>query len=557
MFRIILLLSLVTLFSCTNNKQGGNAHFDSLIQVYRDKNIKDATPLKNSDESQAIKNVFEALEYQKQYDSINPASTSLFLKSVDLVDKRPNIGLRAWVYSEVGFYYYTYSHYLDAAPYFIKLSKIIDDQSEQVDIQQCDVILKTAYFFETMQNYGKSKEYYTILLSLCEEPGDKRAAVMWALGYSYLQTDQVNKAKDCFENASKLALGVGDTLRYAKSQGSLAKVYSLKGDLASAEQHFLQDISLSKQLNQERNLMYAQIQLGRFYFDTQRYQAAEKLWEQAYAYAKTKAYLIGYEREIALCLLELQREYHQNDQQELYYRREIERIDYFIKEKESKEVIQKINWETTYQSISWELEAEKNISERTRYQRLFFMSSTILLLILVVVIYFSYKRIIKLQAFKYQAKLLAFQLDKLSSENKLKQTHASLASYQVYLTEKTQQIVQLEKELQHVKSSSTKFLKEQRPNLEQLLNAHLMTDENWNMFKGLFKEEQTEYYLYLTTHFPDLTESNLRIILLQRLGLTNQETANLLGITIDAVKKAKQRLKKKYEDSYDTIFCKS
>ncbi|MEC4115221.1 tetratricopeptide repeat protein [Myroides pelagicus] len=556
MFRIILLLSLVTLFSCTNNKQGGNAHFDSLIQVYRDKNIKDATPLKNSDESQAIKNVFEALEYQKQYDSINPASTSLFLKSVDLVDKRPNIGLRAWVYSEVGFYYYTYNHYLDAAPYFIKLSKIIDNQSEQVDIQQCDVILKTAYFFETMQKYDKSIEYYTKLLSLCEEPGDKRATVMWSLGYSYLQTNQVNKAKDYFENASKLALGVGDTLRYAKSLGSLAKIYSLEGDLVSAEQYFLQDISLSKQLNQERNLMYAQIQLGRFYFGTQRYQAAEKLWEQAYAYAKTKAYLIGYEREIALCLLELQREYHKNDQQELYYRREIERIDYLIKEKESKEVIQKINWDTTYQSISLELEAEKNISERTRYQRLFFMSSTLLLLALVVVIYISYKRIIRLQAFKYQAKLMAFQLDKLSSENKLKQTHASLASYQVYLTEKTQQIEQLEKELQHVKSSSTKFLKEQRPNLEQLLNAHLMTDENWNMFKELFKEEQTEYYLYLTTHFPDLTESNLRIILLQRLGLTNQETANLLGITIDAVKKAKQRLKKKYEDIYDTIFCK-
>ncbi|WP_326388049.1 hypothetical protein [Myroides odoratimimus] len=38
--------------------------------------------------------------------------------------------------------------------------------------------------------------------------------------------------------------------------------------------------------------------------------------------------------------------------------------------------------------------------------------------------------------------------------------------------------------------------------------------------------------------------------------LTNQETANILGVTIDAVKKAKQRLKKKYEDDYSALFSK-
>ncbi|MDR0195182.1 MAG: tetratricopeptide repeat protein, partial [Myroides sp.] len=332
----------------------------------------------------------------------------------------------------------------------------------------------------------------------------------------------------------------------------LASILEIEGDKTTAEQYYLEDINISKRLKEDRNQMYAQIQLGKFYYANKQYTLAEQVWQEAYEITKTRDYLMGYQREVSAHLLNIAKVNHR-DGEELFYRRELDRIDNIIEDRESEDVIRKINWNTSYESITWELEAERNANDRVRYQRLLFMSSTGLLLLLVVVIYFFYKRIIKLQTFKYEAKLLAFQYSKLSSETKLKETHASLASYQVYLSEKTQQIERLEQELEKVKYSTNEYVKEKRPDLEQLLNAHLMTDESWNMFKETFKEEQEEYYLYLMERFPDLTESNLRIVLLQKLGLTNQETANLLGITIDAVKKAKQRLKKKYEEEYDTI----
>lgn len=55
-------------------------------------------------------------------------------------------------------------------------------------------------------------------------------------------------------------------------------------------------------------------------------------------------------------------------------------------------------------------------------------------------------------------------------------------------------------------------------------------------------------------NFPEITDSNLRIILLQKLGFTNAEISGLLGITIDAVKKSKQRLKRKLGEKYDLLF---
>ena len=42
--------------------------------------------------------------------------------------------------------------------------------------------------------------------------------------------------------------------------------------------------------------------------------------------------------------------------------------------------------------------------------------------------------------------------------------------------------------------------------------------------------------------------------MLQKLDFNNYEMSNLLGVTIDAIKKSKQRLKKKLGDKYDLLF---
>ena len=80
-----------------------------------------------------------------------------------------------------------------------------------------------------------------------------------------------------------------------------------------------------------------------------------------------------------------------------------------------------------------------------------------------------------------------------------------------------------------------------------------MTNDNWQKFKSAFQNEQKDFYNQLISDFPDFTESNLRIILLSKWGLSNEDVSSLLGVTIDAVKKAKQRLKKKIGSDYNSI----
>ena len=98
-----------------------------------------------------------------------------------------------------------------------------------------------------------------------------------------------------------------------------------------------------------------------------------------------------------------------------------------------------------------------------------------------------------------------------------------------------------------IASSSSFNLEKNHRSLKSLLESHLMTDDNWFTFKNAFIREDYPTYKNLLEQFPGITESALRIELIQALGLNNAETARILGITVDAVKKSKQRLRKKSE----------
>lgn len=95
-------------------------------------------------------------------------------------------------------------------------------------------------------------------------------------------------------------------------------------------------------------------------------------------------------------------------------------------------------------------------------------------------------------------------------------------------------------QLQHINA-------EDMQNLERLLNAHIMTEENWENFKRLFDKVYTGFFANLKRKVPDnnLTAADIRVLVLAKLQLGNAEMAHLLGITLEGIKKAKQRLRKK------------
>jgi len=100
------------------------------------------------------------------------------------------------------------------------------------------------------------------------------------------------------------------------------------------------------------------------------------------------------------------------------------------------------------------------------------------------------------------------------------------------------------------KNSLIELLQQQKTdgNLEtilQLQQSTILTDEDWDYFRGLFEKVHSGFLQRLKEKLPGLTPAETRFMALSKLSLANKEMAAMLGIGTDAIRQYRTRLRKK------------
>ena len=80
---------------------------------------------------------------------------------------------------------------------------------------------------------------------------------------------------------------------------------------------------------------------------------------------------------------------------------------------------------------------------------------------------------------------------------------------------------------------------------KKLLSMKILTNEDWTRFKQMFEEVNSGYLGRLKHEYEDLTEGDKRQFLLIKLGFDKKDAAEMLGISVEGAKRARQRLSKK------------
>lgn len=491
--------------------------------------------------------------YSNHIEKLNPKTEELLFNALKQAKKEDLSNLYSWLNTEIGFYYYTFSNYEKAYPYFMESSKFLDSKDHQYIFQKGETFKKNAFFFMNVKEINRAEKYLLSALKYTAQNDKEYGTILNALGHIYIDKKNYSKANHYFELTKNNAIKNNDRVRYAKALGdiSLINIRDKKYDLAI--KNLKENIEISKEENDPRNLMFAKIRLGKLYLTLDEISLAKDILNEAKIYASSKNHLKSFEHDIYLLLLEIAVK-TKNTNEELIARRQLDELEKSLKNTDGENVINEINWDIQKQIFNYKFEAEKAKTEKSILLRNTLFVIAILLILIIIFVYISSQRKIKIQYSAYENKVLLLKNDKLKSDNKLNKTTKTLNSYKDYLLEKNQQIDILNKEIKKVKSSSTtSHFEEEKRELNKLLNSHLMTDENWISFKNSFIKEQKGFVDFLHNNFTDLTESNLRIIFLMKLDLRNHEISQLLGISIDSVKKAKQRLKKKY-DNFHLIY---
>jgi len=87
--------------------------------------------------------------------------------------------------------------------------------------------------------------------------------------------------------------------------------------------------------------------------------------------------------------------------------------------------------------------------------------------------------------------------------------------------------------------------------LQQLRTSTILTESDWEDFREQFHKIYPDFTERLLERHPDLTSSEVRFLLLLRLGLTNPEIAHALGISPASLRVTWHRLRKKLGLSAD------
>lgn len=78
-----------------------------------------------------------------------------------------------------------------------------------------------------------------------------------------------------------------------------------------------------------------------------------------------------------------------------------------------------------------------------------------------------------------------------------------------------------------------------------ILNANINTEQNWQRFLLIFNELDPNFFVRLKQIYPNLTENEIKLSALLKMGFKSREIAGVLNIATSSVDKKRQRLRKK------------
>lgn len=505
-------------------------------------------PLEKTKINTAIYHALLANGYSAFYNARNKKSDFHYQQSTKKASALKDSSLEIWTQLNYVYYLYHNRDYFFMTPLLLQLIDQIEKTNPEQLILPGESFKKIGWIMQTLGDYENALHYLNLAKKHTPKKTAEYAAILDAIGLNYLDVENLAEAASYFKEAALLAIQVKDRVRYGKALGNLAVIKQKKGDFKGAISLLNKDIEISEAEKSDQNTLYATTLLTEIYIAEKNWDKTEKKLQKAQNIVHSNPNFKKAELKIIkLKLMVLQ---HQNKTEgELILRRRMLVLEDSLQNKDGDMAINRSNWLIQKTKFKQQIEKandqfKQELAMKNVYAVILFL---IVLLVFVLIRNFKNKKLI------HKQKIVLFELDKIKTEKELLEAHESLNSQIEFLKDKNSQIKKLKVEIQQIKESSSNNAKDKTGKLNRLLESHLMTENNWNSFKREFQIEHPRFYRMLEEDFPEITDSNKRILLLEKLNFSKNEIAELLGVTPDAIKKSKQRLKKKLGEKHELL----
>jgi Tfp pilus assembly protein PilF/DNA-binding CsgD family transcriptional regulator len=183
-----------------------------------------------------------------------------------------------------------------------------------------------------------------------------------------------------------------------------------------------------------------------------------------------------------------------------------------------------------------------------RFQNLLLYSLAIgmVLLFVIAALFLNRQRLV------YRQRQQLLRSEKENIEHELQQAAAKLNDFKTRIREKNKLIEEFTLEMNRLQVRTGKHeVSGQHDTLNRLQQATILTEEQWEEFREIFETVHSGYLQRLKVKVPGLSPAETRFMVLNKLELTNKEMAAMLGVSAEAIRQTRHRLRKKLETSHN------
>ncbi|MBK0381224.1 tetratricopeptide repeat protein [Mucilaginibacter segetis] len=433
-------------------------------------------------------------------------------------------------------YLFNYKQNIPACKYFL----LAQEQFREIgykNVPNIDVLFsQAADFYYALGDYENARINLKNALLFTAAHSSDRINLINTIGLTYRNINAYATALRYFNDALKIAKAKHDSVWIAITTGNIGSVYFMQHQYLKALPLVELDYRESLKYDQSLNAAIALLRLVKI-------SIVYKNFTKAATQLESAGNLIKNLKDDALSLrVELYNlnallsEQQGNFAQSLVYLKKYDTLKDSLSRRDNIAGIERVR-------LKWEVEKNNLLLKRLRTKteiRVYKRNTVIIVLSLLIIISILLYNRQRLKGKKDKALLAA---EKLRVDEDLYKANMELQVYTENLMQSNRLIDTFKSEIEKLQLKTTDEIIALQ--LTAMMQAHIMTDDNWEKFKTLFSNVYPAFFYNLRKNYPQLTATDTRLLTLVKLNLNNKEMAGMLGITTDGVKKSKQRLRKK------------
>lgn len=437
-------------------------------------------------EERAVKTIashyWNKKNYEKAFEWL--LRTAKILEKMDS-DSFPNMASHL---NFIGLCYYYFGDYENAVTYFKKASELQKTSFNSVAVIEAQNSLGLCY--QKLGNFKLSNKWFSQII----DDTTTYANPIWQgiasgnLGYNYYLNSDYEKAIPLFETDIAGALKINDFGLAAGSTIPLSDIYLKQNQLKKAKEKIDESQKYIRQSGQTDRLRKLYPIMSKWYAANNESEKSMAYLDSAMASAK--------------------------EHDEEFNSLQLLRANQTVEAKEKQMEIEKLN-----------TESQLKLSQRN------FIIFLIAILLIASIITFWFRNKIHLK----KQKIKELELD--NTQKALSNAKSRLENLMLKVRQDHNLIV----ELTEKKATDTN-----KNLLSQLKTKNILTQDDWEQYQSLFKEVYPDFLPSLLASYPELSQAEIRYLCLEKLQLTNNEMALVLGVSSNTVRVTKHRIRKKF-----------